>query len=113
MAIHIGVGNFSGAIAANIYRSKDTPRFLVGRKSFSLLQRGKKSFKGHVIDGVELMFVGIGLIVVPILIVSYIRINKKRDAIQQEALDRGETSKFTKQQLRALGDRAPDFRYTL
>ncbi|PPQ94104.1 hypothetical protein CVT25_009255 [Psilocybe cyanescens] len=94
MAIHIGVGNFSGAIAANIYRSKDTPRFLVGH-------------------GVELMFVGIGLIVVPILIVSYIRINKKRDAIQQEALDRGETSKFTKQQLRALGDRAPDFRYTL
>ena len=31
MAIHIGIGNFSGAIAANIYRSRDSPRFLLGR----------------------------------------------------------------------------------
>lgn len=59
------------------------------------------------------MFVGIGFVVVPIIVLSYILINKKRDAIQQEALNRGETSKFTKQQLRELGDRAPDFRYIL
>jgi hypothetical protein len=32
MAIHIGVGNFSGAIACNIYRAQDSPRFLVGRE---------------------------------------------------------------------------------
>ncbi|KAF8965756.1 MFS general substrate transporter [Flammula alnicola] len=94
MAIHIGIGNFSGAIAANIYRSKDTPRFLVGH-------------------GVELMFVGIGFISVPIVILSYIRINKKRDEAQREALERGETNKYTNQQLREMGDRAPDFRYTL
>jgi sugar phosphate permease len=94
MAIHIGVGNFSGAIASNIYRSRDSPRFLVGH-------------------GVELMFVGIGFITTPIVVLSYIRINKKRDAAQREALERGETNKYTPQQLRELGDRAPDFRYTL
>lgn len=32
MAIQIGVGNFSGAIASNIYRSQDSPRFLIGRE---------------------------------------------------------------------------------
>ncbi|KDR81104.1 hypothetical protein GALMADRAFT_222657 [Galerina marginata CBS 339.88] len=94
MAIHIGVGNFSGAIAANIYRSQDSPRFLVGH-------------------GVELMFVGIGFVTIPIVILTYLRINKKRDETQRLALERGEVNKFTPQQLRELGDRAPDFRYTL
>jgi len=32
MAIHIGIGNFSGAMACNFYRSKDSPRFVVGRE---------------------------------------------------------------------------------
>lgn len=59
------------------------------------------------------MFVGIGFIVVPIIVLVYILINRKRDVMQQEAIDRGETNKLTKQQLRELGDRAPDFRYTL
>ena len=36
MALHIGIGNFSGAIAANIYRERDSPRFRLGRKSNSL-----------------------------------------------------------------------------
>lgn len=35
MAIQIGIGNFSGAIAANIYRNQDSPRFLVGREYLS------------------------------------------------------------------------------
>lgn len=36
MALHIGIGNFSGAIAANIYRERDSPRFRLGRTSNSL-----------------------------------------------------------------------------
>lgn len=32
MALHIGIGNFSGAIASNIYRTQDSPRFKLGRK---------------------------------------------------------------------------------
>ena len=33
MALHIGIGNFAGAIASNIYRTQDAPRYLVGRTS--------------------------------------------------------------------------------
>jgi len=94
MAMHIGIGNFSGAFAANIYRSRDSPRFLVGH-------------------GVELMFVGIGFICVPVAVISYIRINRKRDELQRQAIEKGEGNKLTPQQLRQLGDRAPDFRYTI
>ena len=59
------------------------------------------------------MFVGIGLITVPIAVLNYIRINRKRDEIEREALEKGERNKYSNQQLRAMGDRAPDFRYTL
>ncbi|KAF8816104.1 MFS general substrate transporter [Phlegmacium glaucopus] len=93
MAIHIGIGNFSGAIASNIYRTQDAPRYRLGH-------------------GIELMFVGIGFITVPIAIISYININRKRDEMQREALAKGEKN-YTSQQLREMGDRAPDFRYTL
>ena len=33
MAIHIGIGNFGGAIAANMYREQDSPRYILGRKT--------------------------------------------------------------------------------
>lgn len=33
MAAHIGMGNFSGAIASNIFRSQDAPRYIVARES--------------------------------------------------------------------------------
>jgi len=59
------------------------------------------------------MFVGIGFITVPIVILSYIRINKKRDEVQRVNLENGTVKKYTNQQLREMGDRAPDFRYTL
>jgi hypothetical protein len=116
MAFHIGVGNFSGAIAANIYRGQDAPRFLLGRKPtffflLAVMISGITCFR--LSDGLELMFVGIGFIATPIVIISYMRINKKRDEAQRQALERGETNKYTNQQLREMGDRAPDFRYTL
>jgi hypothetical protein len=59
------------------------------------------------------MFVGIGFIAVPIVILSYLRINKKRDEAQRVNLEDGAVKKYTNQQLREMGDRAPDFRYTL
>jgi len=94
MAVHIGIGNFSGAIASNIYRTQDKPRFIIGH-------------------GCELMFVGIGLICVPSAIIIYSRINRQRDVMERQALERGEKDKYTNQELREMGDRAPDFRYTL
>ncbi|RPD60540.1 MFS general substrate transporter [Lentinus tigrinus ALCF2SS1-7] len=92
MALHIGIGNFGGAIASNIYRSQDAPRYILGH-------------------GLELMFVGIGFIALPLTVLSYKRINARRDVLQKEADETG--TKLTPAEIRRLGDRAPDFRYTL
>jgi len=54
------------------------------------------------------MFVGIGLVCVPLAVTIYKRINKKRDT---EVLEGKKT--YTPAELRALEDRAPDFRYIL
>jgi len=92
MAMHIGIGNFSGAIASNIFRTQDAPRYILGH-------------------GIELMFVGIGFITLPIIVITYRRINAKRDRIAA-GLEPGKTQDdYTVQELRDLGDRAPDFRY--
>jgi hypothetical protein len=111
MALHIGIGNFSGAMACNFYRSMDAPRFILGRKLPSICC--------HVVslnaflDGIELMFVGIGLICVPIAVLSYIRVNAKREAIMNAQRENGEVNKLTPREIRMLGDKSPDFRYTL
>ncbi|KIJ54749.1 hypothetical protein M422DRAFT_152666 [Sphaerobolus stellatus SS14] len=102
MALHIGIGNFAGAIASNIFRAQDAPRYIIGH-------------------GVELMFVGIGLICTPLAIFLYSRINASRDAYEvtlvadTEKSTEGKKDKFgfTPHELRELGDRAPDFRYML
>lgn len=36
MAIQIGVGNLGGAVASNIYRAQDEPRYLLGRESIAV-----------------------------------------------------------------------------
>ncbi|KAG1740813.1 MFS general substrate transporter [Suillus paluster] len=94
MALQIGIGNFSGAISSVIYRSQDSPRFILGH-------------------AVELMFVGIGFIFLPIVVFLYKRINAQRDAAERIAMERGEKVQYSDEELRELGDRAPDFRYTL
>ncbi|TFK86776.1 MFS general substrate transporter [Polyporus arcularius HHB13444] len=92
MALHIGIGNFGGAIASNIYRTQDAPRYILGH-------------------AIELMFVGIGFIVLPITVLAYKRINARREVLEKEADEKG--TKLTPEEIRRLGDRAPDFRYTL
>ena len=57
------------------------------------------------------MFVGIGITMVALNVFIYSRINAKREAHAQEMEEKGIT--YTAAQLRAMGDRAPDFRYTL
>lgn len=94
MPLQMCIGNFSGAVAAVIYRSQDSPRFILGH-------------------GLELMFVGIGFIFLPIVVLIYKRINAQRDAAERLATERGEKMQYSEQELRELGDRAPDFRYTL
>jgi len=55
------------------------------------------------------MFVGIGFITIPIIVIAYVRINKRRDEAQRFAIECGEKDKHTIQQLREMGDRAPGF----
>ncbi|OAX31241.1 MFS general substrate transporter [Rhizopogon vinicolor AM-OR11-026] len=94
MALQIGIGNSSGVVAAMIYRTQDSPRFILGH-------------------GVSLVFIGIGLIFIPIVVLLYKRINAQRDAIQRLSRERAEKVQYSDQELREMGDRAPDFRYTL
>ena len=54
---------------------------------------------------------GMGLILVPIVAFAYTRSNMKKEAKMREAEERGE--KYAAEELKRLGDRAPDFRYTL
>ncbi|KZT08235.1 MFS general substrate transporter [Laetiporus sulphureus 93-53] len=92
MALQIGIGNFSGAIACNIYLSKDEPRYIMGH-------------------ALELMFVGIGYTFLPIAVLAYRHINNKRDANQREMMKKGIV--YSDEDMTRMGDRAPDFRYTL
>lgn len=55
------------------------------------------------------MFIGIGLICIPIVLLSYSRINRQRDVLHKSGLENGGTNKYTVQELRQLGDRADGF----
>lgn len=57
------------------------------------------------------MFVGIGFVTLPIAVITYTRINARRDVLEKEMQEKG--IKYTAEELREMGDRAPDFRYTL
>jgi MFS family permease len=87
MALQICVGNLAGAMASNFYRTKDSPRYILGH-------------------ALELGFVVAGLIATLTLIVSYKRINKKRAEI-------GSSHGLSVKELSEMGDRAPTFRYRL
>ncbi|KAJ6521970.1 MFS general substrate transporter [Mycena vulgaris] len=94
MAFQIGIGHFGGAFASNMYRTQDKPRFRIGH-------------------GCELMFAAIGLISVVVATLVSRRVNRFRDETARAAVERGETNVYSAKVLRGMGDRAPDFRYTL
>lgn len=75
-------------MASNFYRKKDRPRFILGH-------------------ALELGFIGVGLVAAIILVLSYRRINHKRDQALREGADR----LHTEEELAAMGDRAVTFRY--
>ncbi|KAI1105475.1 MFS general substrate transporter [Jackrogersella minutella] len=90
IALQIGIGNLGGAMASNFYRQKDSPRYILGH-------------------GLELAFIGAGLIAALILVIGYNTINKKRDKV----IERGGETQFTAAELSAKGDRAVTFRYMI
>ena len=63
------------------------------------------------VDVVELIFSGIGLVILPILVLVYSRINARRAVLIREMEEKG--LRYNAEELRSMGDRAPDFVYTL
>ena len=63
------------------------------------------------IDGMELMFIGFGFISVTLVVILYLCINAQRDA--QAHYNEKEGHGYSPDELREMGDRAPDFRYML
>jgi len=93
LALHVGLGNIAGIAASNIYRTKDAPRYKLGH-------------------AIELGLVGLGLVVLPTMVIAYKRINARREAIMKAAGESG-GSQYTDEELRRLGDKAPSFRYAI
>ncbi|KAI0634507.1 MFS general substrate transporter [Trametes polyzona] len=91
IGMQVMFGNIGGVIASNVYRVQDAPRY----------------FRGHVF---EMAFIALGLVLVPLTALFYIIGNRRRDASQRDADGKVE---YTAEELRKLGDQAPDFRYTL
>jgi len=108
--LQIGIGNFSIAMSCNFYRSQDAPHYTLGHEcDYKVLDFGFI----YEIDSLELMFVAIGFIVVPIVVLSYVRINGKGDAAEKPALEEGKPAKYTIREAWMTGNRAPDFRYII
>ena len=114
VAISIDVisGNIGGIISSNVFRMQDAPHYKLGRKSRSIWTvPPRHGLTCPRVDGLELLFIALGLITTPITVLVYMRINARRDALQREANEKG--IKYSPEEIRRLGDRAPDFRYTL
>lgn len=75
-------------MASNFYRKKDSPRY----------------FLGHALN---LGFIIVGIIAAFILVISYHRINKKRE----RELAEGRAANTTAKELSYQGDKAVTFRY--
>jgi hypothetical protein len=94
-----------------MYRTQDKPRFRVGRTCLRI-HSSIFLIYGRT-DGCEIMFVLIGLISTIATALISRRVNRRRNEAARLALESGESKVYTDKALRAMGDRAPDFRYTL
>lgn len=75
-------------MASNFYRQADAPRYITGH-------------------GLELGFIGAGIVAAGILLLGYNRINRTRE----RALAAGITGQFTTEELSSRGDKAVTWRY--
>ena len=63
-------------------------------------------------DGVQLGFMGVGFVALLTLVLTYNRINARRDFVMSKARDTG-VKQYTDEELRRMGDKAPSFRYAI
>ncbi|KAF8840161.1 MFS nicotinic acid transporter Tna1 [Paxillus ammoniavirescens] len=95
MALQLGVANLGGAAACNIFRSQDSPRYLLGH-------------------GLEIMFITIGLMAIPIIVFTYRRMNAQLD--REELLEKRQDQDAESKEegwASSTSSRAPGFRYTI
>ncbi|KAF9220034.1 MFS general substrate transporter [Gyrodon lividus] len=93
VALQVTMGNVGGAIATMIFRTQDQPRYLLG-------------------NGLEIMFLGMGLVTVPITVLAYKLINAQRDREELLKQQQG-LSPDPEEGAKPMGDRALSFRYTI
>ncbi|KEF57246.1 uncharacterized protein A1O9_05163 [Exophiala aquamarina CBS 119918] len=86
MAIHVGFGNMGGAMSSNFYRARDSPKFLLGH-------------------ALSFGFLGVAMMAVLALRLGYQRVNKQRET---QTLDG-----YSDLELSRMGDKAPNFKYSL
>ncbi|GAA5982693.1 hypothetical protein JCM11641_002339 [Rhodosporidiobolus odoratus] len=91
-AFQIGIGNLAALASTNVYRTQDQPHYYLGH-------------------GVVLGFVCIGLVSAPLYAFLLKRENAKKE--WEMNLPEGERRVYTVEELRDLGDRAPEFKYTI
>ena len=89
MAIHIGLGNLSGAMCVNFFRAQDAPQYKLGY-------------------GMEILFVSVGFIMAVVINICYYRINKRK----QKEINEGKYDNYFTEELLAMGDRNPYFKYS-
>ncbi|GAA5840352.1 hypothetical protein JCM5353_002791 [Sporobolomyces roseus] len=95
-AFQIGIGNLGALVSSNVYRSVDSPRYYLGH-------------------GVVIGFVALGFFFAPLYAFLLKRANTRKERLQaeQDALPDHEKRVYTVQELRDMGDRAPEFVYTI
>ncbi|GAA5821794.1 hypothetical protein JCM10212_005332 [Sporobolomyces blumeae] len=95
-AFQIGIGNLGALVSSNVYRSVDSPHYYLGH-------------------GIVLGFVTMGFFAATAYATLLKRANakKEREQMEQDALPDHQKRVYTIQELRDMGDRAPEFVYTI
>ena len=81
MALVITMGNFGGAIASNIFRTQDVPRYILGCVSINSYLHDYNLICHTV--GIEIMFIVMGMLVIPIVALAYMRLNARKDELER------------------------------
>lgn len=88
MALQIGLGNMSGAMGSNFFRTQDAPGYRLGH-------------------GLEIGFIVMGITSTVVMAFTLKRINASRDRMLPEEVK----AKHSEDELLELGDKSPFFRY--